>query len=237
MGGSDRRAQVRYLEHVPGQQVRVRAQPVDRSDRVVERLARVIGGPVRIGGRIGEREEAVVLAEQQREVRRRGRGSRLGRLHEPLDRGRRQHLAALADHRRVRPQPGRQRENRHDRTAGGGDRQGDRALAAGARLLELARPALQLGPQQRAQPGRPLTRRAGAARIGQGQRQLAVPVHSPQLVMAPAGYRQDMLDHKLLGIYLNDHLAGSTVGVELAKRAMASNEGTHYGEVLTAMAA
>jgi len=41
-----------------------------------------------------------------------------------------------------------------------------------------------------------------------------------------------MLDHKLLGIYLNDHLAGSTVGVELAKRARGANEGTEYGDVL-----
>jgi hypothetical protein len=46
-----------------------------------------------------------------------------------------------------------------------------------------------------------------------------------------------MLDHKLLGIYLNDHLAGSTVGLELAKRARGSNEGTEYGEVLARVAA
>jgi hypothetical protein len=41
-----------------------------------------------------------------------------------------------------------------------------------------------------------------------------------------------MLDRKLLGTYLNDHLAGSTVGVELAKRARGSNEGNEYGAVL-----
>src|SRR5215213_6084471 len=41
-----------------------------------------------------------------------------------------------------------------------------------------------------------------------------------------------MLDRKLLGTYLNDHLAGSTVGLELAKRARGSNEGTEYGETL-----
>jgi hypothetical protein len=46
-----------------------------------------------------------------------------------------------------------------------------------------------------------------------------------------------MLDHKLLGIYLNDHLAGSTVGLELAKRARGANEGTEYGEVLARVAA
>jgi hypothetical protein len=41
-----------------------------------------------------------------------------------------------------------------------------------------------------------------------------------------------MLDRKLLGTYLNDHLAGSTVGLELAKRARGSNEDTEYGKVL-----
>ena len=45
-----------------------------------------------------------------------------------------------------------------------------------------------------------------------------------------------MLDRKLLGTYLNDHLAGSTVGLELAKRARRSNEGSEYGEVLERIA-
>jgi hypothetical protein len=45
-----------------------------------------------------------------------------------------------------------------------------------------------------------------------------------------------MLDRKLLGTYLNDHLAGSTVGLELAKRARGSNEGSEYGEVLERIA-
>jgi hypothetical protein len=39
----------------------------------------------------------------------------------------------------------------------------------------------------------------------------------------------------LLAIYLNDHLAGSTVGVELARRARGSNEGTPLGEFLSAL--
>jgi hypothetical protein len=38
---------------------------------------------------------------------------------------------------------------------------------------------------------------------------------------------------KYLSIYLNDHLAGATVGVELSKRAASSNEGTEYGDFLT----
>jgi hypothetical protein len=37
-----------------------------------------------------------------------------------------------------------------------------------------------------------------------------------------------VLDHKLLSIYLNDHLAGSTSGIELAKRSAANNRGTPY---------
>jgi hypothetical protein len=41
-----------------------------------------------------------------------------------------------------------------------------------------------------------------------------------------------MLDRKLLGTYLNDHLAGSTVGLELAKRARGSNKDNEYGPVL-----
>jgi hypothetical protein len=45
-----------------------------------------------------------------------------------------------------------------------------------------------------------------------------------------------MLDQKLLGIYLNDHLAGSTVGVELVKRAAKENAGTDYGEPLARVA-
>ena len=39
-----------------------------------------------------------------------------------------------------------------------------------------------------------------------------------------------------LSIYLNDHLAGATAGVSLARRAAASNRSTGYGEVLEAIA-
>jgi hypothetical protein len=37
---------------------------------------------------------------------------------------------------------------------------------------------------------------------------------------------------ELLGIYLNDHLAGSIGGVETARRARGSNEATEFGEPL-----
>ncbi|MGI8805669.1 MAG: hypothetical protein ACR2IN_08290 [Thermoleophilaceae bacterium] len=40
-----------------------------------------------------------------------------------------------------------------------------------------------------------------------------------------------------LSIYLNDHLAGATVGVELARRTAASNRSTDYGRALTELAA
>jgi hypothetical protein len=39
----------------------------------------------------------------------------------------------------------------------------------------------------------------------------------------------------LLAIYLNDHLAGSTVARELARRAAASNRGSTYGPFLEAL--
>ena len=39
-----------------------------------------------------------------------------------------------------------------------------------------------------------------------------------------------------LAIYLNDHLAGATLGMDLARRAAASNEGNAYGEELTSLA-
>jgi hypothetical protein len=40
----------------------------------------------------------------------------------------------------------------------------------------------------------------------------------------------------LLGIYMQDHFAGSTAGVELAKRAAKSNEGTELGDALAVVA-
>jgi hypothetical protein len=40
------------------------------------------------------------------------------------------------------------------------------------------------------------------------------------------------MDQKLLSIYMNDHLAGATVGQELARRAAGSNRGNDYGPVL-----
>jgi hypothetical protein len=39
-----------------------------------------------------------------------------------------------------------------------------------------------------------------------------------------------------LAIYLNDHLAGSTLGLDLAKRSRSSNEGNAYGDALAELA-
>jgi hypothetical protein len=39
-------------------------------------------------------------------------------------------------------------------------------------------------------------------------------------------------DGKLLAIYLNDHLAGATVGVELTRRSLRANRGTDLGRFL-----
>src|SRR3954469_22224913 len=43
-----------------------------------------------------------------------------------------------------------------------------------------------------------------------------------------------MEDNRLLAIYLNDHLAGSTAGRALAQRSLANNKGTPYGDELAA---
>lgn len=40
---------------------------------------------------------------------------------------------------------------------------------------------------------------------------------------------------ELLAIYLNDHLAGSAAGIEMARRTRASNEGTEFGEPLAVL--
>ena len=44
------------------------------------------------------------------------------------------------------------------------------------------------------------------------------------------------MNEKYLRIYLQDHLAGATAGLELARRARGSNEGTAYGVPLAKLA-
>jgi hypothetical protein len=45
-----------------------------------------------------------------------------------------------------------------------------------------------------------------------------------------------MIDSDLLATYLNDHLAGATAGLELARRARGQNEGTSLGRFLDGLA-
>jgi hypothetical protein len=42
---------------------------------------------------------------------------------------------------------------------------------------------------------------------------------------------------RLLPIYLNDHLAGATAGVELARRSLNENKGTEFEEFLRGLLA
>ncbi|HEX2156922.1 MAG TPA: hypothetical protein VHS79_08080 [Actinomycetes bacterium] len=44
-----------------------------------------------------------------------------------------------------------------------------------------------------------------------------------------------MASNELLGVYLNDHLAGSTAGLELAEKLRDNNQGTELGEVMAAL--
>src|SRR5215210_3398490 len=46
-----------------------------------------------------------------------------------------------------------------------------------------------------------------------------------------------MLNRKLLGIYLNDHLGGSAVGLALARRCLRANRGTELGAFLEGLTA
>jgi hypothetical protein len=46
-----------------------------------------------------------------------------------------------------------------------------------------------------------------------------------------------VIEQRLLAIYLNDHLAGATGGVEIARRSRASNRGTKLGETLAEVCA
>jgi hypothetical protein len=50
------------------------------------------------------------------------------------------------------------------------------------------------------------------------------------------GYGRGAMNQKYLRIYLQDHLAGSTAGLELARRARGANEGTEYGPPLAKIA-
>jgi hypothetical protein len=44
------------------------------------------------------------------------------------------------------------------------------------------------------------------------------------------------MNDRYLAVYLNDHFAGATLGLELSKRAAGSNEGSEYGTFLAELA-
>jgi hypothetical protein len=44
-----------------------------------------------------------------------------------------------------------------------------------------------------------------------------------------------MASNELLGVYLTDHLAGATAGIELAERLASDNQGTPLGAVMTGL--
>jgi hypothetical protein len=44
-----------------------------------------------------------------------------------------------------------------------------------------------------------------------------------------------MASNELLGVYLNDHLAGSAAGLELAEKLRDNNQGTELGDVMAAL--
>lgn len=64
---------------------------------------------------------------------------------------------------------------------------------------------------------------------------LGYPLEVPPNGLAPcrSGYPSGMADQ--LAIYLNDHLAGATLGRELSKRALGSNRGAPLGEFLESL--
>jgi len=77
-----------------------------------------------------------------------------------------------------------------------------------------------------------LARRLGAARVGEHALQLALRLHSGSVRVAA----RDMDRQKLLRIYVQDHFAGSTVGLNLARRSAGANRGTTYGDDLARIA-
>jgi hypothetical protein len=54
----------------------------------------------------------------------------------------------------------------------------------------------------------------------------------PRVLVASLPGYGPQVNKKLLGIYLNDHLGGSTTGIELVRRACSQNQGTDYGRFL-----
>ncbi len=171
-------------------------------------------------------------AEQQLQVGGEPRRAGIGALHQRRDGGGGQLEAAIRHGGGVGAQARVNRQRGDRGPLAGGERRHDRPLAPGARLAQLAGAALELGREQLAQPGAMLARRLGAARVGEHALQLALRLHSGSVRVAA----RDMDRQKLLRIYVQDHFAGSTVGLNLARRSAGANRGTTYGDDLARIA-
>jgi hypothetical protein len=134
------------------------------------------------GRRIGQHEHPVELAQAQAQVFTRARRARRAALHHLLHRRSRERGRALPDRARVGPQLRGDREGGQQLAVRGGQRHRDRRVIAGAPLAQLAGAARQLGSEHAAQPRRGVTRRAGAARVGEGPLELARRTGHPRSV-------------------------------------------------------
>ena len=121
-----------------------------------------------------------------------------------------------------RPAPGNGRGARSRR--GAPPRGRPRLRPAGA--------AGRLRPRSRSRRNR--RNRAEAAR---GRRAPAASRAARSRTRANGASPMDLKRPELLAIYLNDHLAGATGGVELARRARGANEGTEFGPPLATLCA
>jgi hypothetical protein len=54
--------------------------------------------------------------------------------------------------------------------------------------------------------------------------------------VASRGYADQAMDRRYVAIYLNDHLAGATAGMELARRSLGANRGTPFEDPLARLA-
>ena len=187
--GADRRAQVRpALQHVAGQQVRVRAQAVDAAlvELRVESLVRVLRRLHRLGRGIGEQQHSVELAEEQPQILTRAR--RTGRrTHHHLLHGRRGERGRPLPHGAgVRAQLRCHWDRRQHLAVRGRHGHRDRRLVAGAAVAQLAHPARQLGVEQLSQPCRGVARRVRAARVRERPLELAGSCSHPASLRAAA---------------------------------------------------
>ena len=134
-------------------------------------------------------------------------GSRRHRLHQLLDGGRGECRGPVGHRVRVRPQLNREREQGGDAPLASNHPDSDGPVVAAACEFQLTRAALQLLQQQARDLRRALPRSIRAAGLDKRELELARGLHGGSVWVADLA-----MDRKLLGIYLQDHHAGSTSG-------------------------